>query len=100
MDDLIVRAKRCHIFLCKEQNSQPPYYSFLQAAFRVFDKQNRGKLKYFDHARPSVTQVFSLAGTIHPAELRHILKYFGETMEDAEIEEYLAEADSKCAEMK
>lgn len=52
----------------------------LIAAFQVFDKQKRG--------------------TISPEELRHILSHFGEVMDTAEIDEYLAEADNKCAEMK
>lgn len=52
----------------------------LQKAFKVFDKENRG--------------------TIHPWELKHILSHFGEIMDEAEIDEYLAEADNKAPEMK
>jgi Ca2+-binding EF-hand superfamily protein len=37
-----------------------------------------------------------LAGTIAPEELRHILSTFGEVMDQAEIEEFLVEADLKC----
>ncbi|KAJ1480780.1 hypothetical protein T484DRAFT_1955710 [Baffinella frigidus] len=52
----------------------------LLKAFKVFDKENRG--------------------TIHPWELKHILSHFGEIMDEAEIDEYLAEADNKAPEMK
>lgn len=52
----------------------------LVAAFRVFDKQNRG--------------------TISPEELRHILSHFGELMDTNEVDEYIAEADIKCPDLK
>ena len=45
-------------------------------AFKVFDKENRG--------------------TLHPWELKHILSHFGEIMEEGEIDEYIAEADTKA----
>ena len=40
------------------------------------------------------------AGTIAPEELRHILSTFGEPMDSAEIDEYLAEADLKCPDLR
>ena len=40
------------------------------------------------------------AGTIAPEELRHILSTFGEVMDAAEIDEYLAEADAKCPDLR
>jgi hypothetical protein len=40
------------------------------------------------------------AGTISPEELKHILEHFGEPMDPAEIDEYIAEADVKCPDMK
>mmetsp|Transcript_10624 Transcript_10624/g.21260 ORF Transcript_10624/g.21260 Transcript_10624/m.21260 type:complete len:174 (-) Transcript_10624:46-567(-) len=52
----------------------------LLAAFRVFDKQNRG--------------------TISPEELRHILSHFGEAMDSTEIDEYLMEADLKAGDIR
>ena len=40
------------------------------------------------------------AGTIGPDELRHILSHFGELMDVAEVDEYIAEADIKCPDLK
>ena len=52
----------------------------LLQAFRVFDQQ--------------------LQGTIKPEELRHILCTFGEAMDASEVDEHLAEAESKCPDLK
>ena len=35
-----------------------------------------------------------------PDEFRHILTTFGEKMEPAEVDEYIAEADTKCPDLK
>ena len=40
------------------------------------------------------------AGILSPEALRHILSHFGETMTEADIDEYLAEADVKCPDLK
>jgi Ca2+-binding EF-hand superfamily protein len=39
-------------------------------------------------------------GTISPEELKHILEHFGEPMDAAEVDEYIAEADVKCPDLK
>lgn len=72
----------------------------LIAAFQVFDKQKRGEPADCVLGKPTRSDWFVCAGTISPEELRHILSHFGEVMDTAEIDEYLAEADNKCAEMK
>ena len=57
-----------------------------------------------DHCGEGSTQQLTAAlqdaGTIGPEELRHILSHFGELMEEGEIDEYIAEADVKCPDMK
>ena len=39
-------------------------------------------------------------GTIGAEELRHILSHFGELMDTNEVDEYIAEADIKCPDLK
>uniref|UniRef100_A0A7S4KF32 EF-hand domain-containing protein n=4 Tax=Guillardia theta TaxID=55529 RepID=A0A7S4KF32_GUITH len=49
-------------------------------AFRVFDKENRG--------------------LISGEELRHVLTRFGEPMDESEANDYIAEAEAKCPDVR
>ena len=68
-------------------------------------KHSRHSTKRIEVLGESLEEIFlrnhyandcAVAGTIAPEELRHILSTFGEVMDQAEIEEFLAEADLKC----
>jgi hypothetical protein len=56
--------------------------------------------KALKHRLAQSSAEYFVAGTIAPEELRHILSTFGEVMDQAEIEEFLAEADVKCPDFR
>ncbi|EKX54728.1 hypothetical protein GUITHDRAFT_131761 [Guillardia theta CCMP2712] len=60
-------------------------------AFRVFDKENRGGRRVV---------VGEECGLISGEELRHVLTRFGEPMDESEANDYIAEAEAKCPDVR
>ena len=70
-----------------------------QDAFRVFDKENRGERRVVVVGEKNALRSCAL-GLISGEELRHVLTRFGEPMDESEANDYIAEAEAKCPDVR